>query len=90
MNKAELISAVAAKTNLDGKGAEAAVNAVINTIQETLVAGDKVQINGFGSFEVRHKSGRAGHNPRTGEAMDIPARNAPAFKPGKGLKDAVN
>ena len=90
MNKAELIAAVAKKADLTKQGAEEAVNAVIDTITEAMKQGDKVQIVGIGSFEVKTRSARTGRNPQTNETVEIPARKAPVFKPGKALKDAVN
>lgn len=90
MNKTELIAAVSEKTGLAKKDADAAVRAVIDCITEAMVAGDKVQLVGFGTFEVRERSARYGRDPRTGEQMEIPATKAPAFKVGQGLKDAVN
>ncbi len=90
MNKAELIAAVAAQTNETKKNAEASVNAVVDAITEALVKGDKVQLVGFGSFEVRKRAARKGRNPQTREEIKIPASKAPVFKAGKALKDAVN
>lgn len=90
MNKNELITAVAEKAGISKKDSEAAVNAVIDTITNALKKGDKVQIVGFGAFEVKTRAARAGHNPATGEEITIPASKAPAFKAGKALKDAVN
>ncbi|MDR0885273.1 MAG: HU family DNA-binding protein [Clostridiales Family XIII bacterium] len=91
VNKAELIAAVAEKTGFTKKDAEASVAAFIATVQESLVAGDKVQLIGFGTFETRERKARTGRNPRKpDEIMEIPASIAPAFKPGKALKDAVN
>ena len=90
MNKTDLIAAVAKKTELSKKDAEKAVSAVFETITETLKAGDKVQIVGFGAFVVRERPAHAGHNPLTGEAIDIAASKAPAFKAGKAFKDALN
>lgn len=89
MNKTELIAAVAERTGLSKKDAEAAVNAVFGAITDTLKAGDKVQLVGFGAFEVRERAERYSRNPRTKENIKIPASKAPAFKPGKVLKDAV-
>lgn len=89
MNKADLISAVAEKAGLSKKDAEKAVNATIDIISDTLVQGDKVQLVGFGSFEVKNRAARIGRNPRTKESINIPASKTPAFKPGKALKDAV-
>lgn len=88
-NKAELIQSVAEKTGLTKKDSTAAVDAVFSTIQEDLVKGEKVQLIGFGNFEVRHRAARKGRNPQTNEEITIPASKVPAFKPGKTLKDAV-
>ncbi|MFC6314920.1 HU family DNA-binding protein [Lapidilactobacillus achengensis] len=88
-NKAELIDSVASKTGLTKKDATAAVDAVFNTIQSTLANGEKVQLIGFGNFEVRQRAARKGRNPQTGDEIKIPASTVPAFKPGKALKDAV-
>ena len=90
MNKTELIAAVAEKTGLAKKDAEAAVKAFTETVSAELVAGNKVQIVGFGTFEVSERAERQGRNPRTGESMKIAAAKAPKFKPGKTLKTAVN
>ena len=91
MNKTELIAAMAEKTGSTKKDAEAALNAMIASISEALVAGDKVQLIGFGTFETRDRAAREGRNPRKpGEMIKIPACTAPAFKAGKALKDAVN
>ncbi len=90
MNKTELVSAVAEKTGLTKKDAENAVGAVIDTVIETLTAGEKVQLVGFGTFEVRERSARTGRDPRTNNTIQIPASKSPAFKAGKGFKDAVN
>lgn len=89
MNKSELISAVAEKTELSKKDATSAVDAVFEVITETLSKGEKVQLIGFGNFEVRARAARKGRNPQTGEEIDIPASYVPAFKPGKALKEAV-
>ena len=89
-NKAELIEQVAKATDLTKKDATAAVEAVFSTIQDALANGEKVQLIGFGNFEVRSRAERKGRNPQTGEEIQIPASKIPAFKPGKGLKDAVN
>ena len=89
MNKTELIAAVAEKAGFSKKDAEAAVNAALATITETLKAGDKVSLVGFGTFEVRERAAKQGRNPKTGEAMTIAASKVPAFKAGKALKDAV-
>ena len=90
MNKAELIAAIAAKTGDTKKGAEASVNAFVDVITEALTEGDKVQLVGFGSFEVRKRAARKGRNPQTKEEIKIPASKAPVFKAGKALKDLVN
>lgn len=90
MNKAELIAAIAAQTNATKKEAEATVNAFVNAVTGALVKGDKVQLVGFGSFEVRKRAARKGRNPQTKEEIRIPASKAPVFKAGKALKDLVN
>ena len=90
MNKAELVAAVAAKTGDTKKAAEASVDAIVAAIKETLVKGDKVQLVGFGSFEVRKRAARKGRNPQTKEEIKIPASKAPVFKAGKQLKELVN
>ena len=89
MNKAELIAAVAAKAGISQKDAGVAVAAVLDEIKEAMKKGDKVQLVGFGSFEVRAKAARTGKNPRTGETINIPASKAPAFKAGKAFKDYI-
>ncbi|MED1125194.1 HU family DNA-binding protein [Bacillus atrophaeus] len=89
MNKTDLINAVAEKTELSKKESTDAVDAVFSSISEALAAGDKVQLIGFGNFEVRERAARKGRNPQTGEEIEIAASNVPAFKPGKALKDAV-
>ena len=90
MNKAELIAAVAAKTGDTKKGAEASLNAFVDVVSEALVKGDKVQLVGFGSFEVRKRAARKGRNPQTKAEIKIPASKAPVFKAGKALKELVN
>ena len=90
MNKAELIAAMAAKTGDTKKGAEASLNAFVDVITEALREGDKVQLVGFGSFEVRKRAARKGRNPQTKEEIKIPASKAPVFKAGTALKDLVN
>ncbi len=90
MNKAELIAAIAAKTGATKKSAEEAVNAFVDVVTETLKKGDKVQLVGFGSFEVIKRAARKGRNPQTKEEIKIPASKAPKFKAGKALKDLVN
>ena len=89
MNKAELISEVAAKAGLSKKDSEKAVNAALEAIAAELAAGGKVQLVGFGSFETKKRDARVGRNPRTKEEIRIPASRVPAFKAGKALKDAV-
>jgi len=90
MNKAELTSAVADKTGLTKKDSDAAISAVFEVIEGALKGGDKVQLVGFGSFEVKQREARIGRNPKTKEQINIPASKSPAFKAGKALKDAVN
>ena len=89
MNKSELIAAVATKADLSKKDAEAAVKAVIDSVSEALADGDKVALVGFGTFEVKTRAARTGKNPRTGEAIEIPAAKVPSFKAGAALKNAV-
>jgi len=89
MTKAELISAVAEKSGLTKKDSDKAVSAVIDSITEALVKGDKVSLVGFGTFEVKNRAARKGINPRTKEPMPIPASKLPAFKAGKALKESV-
>ena len=89
MNKAELINAVAEKAGLSKKDTETVVNATIDVIAGTLADGDKVQLVGFGAFEVKSRAERTGRNPKTKEEIKIPASKVPVFKPGKALKDAV-
>ena len=90
MNKSDLIAAMAAKTGSTKKDAEATLNAFVDAVTEALVKGDKVQLVGFGSFEVRKRAARKGRNPQTKEEIEIPASKAPVFKAGKALKDLVN
>lgn len=90
MNKSELVASVAEVAELTKKDAEKAVNAVFASVQKALVEDDKVQIIGFGTFEVRTRAARKGHNPQTGETIEIPASKNPVFKAGKALKEAVN
>lgn len=89
MSKSELANEVAEKAELTKKDATKAVEAVFETIQEKLAAGEKVQLIGFGNFEVRERAARKGRNPQTGKEIEIAASKVPAFKPGKALKDAV-
>ena len=90
MNKVELIAAVAAKAGLSKKDADKAVAAVVSSIEEALVKGDKVQLIGFGTFEVRERAARVGRNPQTKEEIQIDASKQPVFKAGAALKKAVN
>lgn len=90
LNKTDLVNAVAEKAELTKKDAEKAVNAVFASIEEALARGEKVQLVGFGTFEVRDRAERTGRNPKTGEEILIPASKVPAFKPGKALKEAVD
>ena len=89
MNKTELIAAVAEKSGITKKDAERVVNATLDTVTASLAAGDKVQLSGFGIFETKHREARIGRNPRTKEAIQIPASSQPVFKASKALKDAV-
>jgi len=90
MNKAELINAAAEKTGLSKKDTEAVVSAAIEVITEALAQSEKVQLVGFGSFEVKSRAARIGRNPRTKEQIEIPASKTPVFKAGKALKDTVS
>lgn len=91
MNKAELVASIAEKSNLTKKDSEAALNGFIKSVEEALAGGDKVQLVGFGTFEVRERKAREGRNPRNPqEVIKIPASNAPVFKAGKALKEVVN
>ena len=90
MNKTELIAAVAEKAEISKKDAEKAVQALVDTITEEMVKGEKVQLVGFGTFEVSERAAREGRNPRSGESVTIAASKSPKFKAGKALKDAVN
>ena len=90
MNKTELVAAVAEQAGLSKKDAEAAVKAFTDVVAEALKAGDKIQLVGFGTFEVSERAAREGRNPRTGETMVIEASKNPKFKAGKALKDLVN
>lgn len=90
VNKSELIARVAEVTELPKKDVTRVVDAVFQTISETLQKGEKVQLVGFGNFEVRERSARKGRNPQTGEEIEIPASKVPAFKPGKALKEGIN
>lgn len=90
MNKSDLINSIASKSGLNKKNSEAALNAFISSVEDTLKAGDKVTLVGFGTFEVRERAARKGRNPQTKQEITIPASKAPVFKAGKGLKDNVN
>ena len=90
MNKTELIAVVAEKTGMTKKDAERVINATVDTITESLVKGEKVQISGFGIFEVKAREARVGRNPRTKEEIEIPATRLPAFKASTALKGAVS
>lgn len=90
MNKTELVAAMAEQTNLSKKDAEAALKAFIDVVSEELKKGEKVQLVGFGTFEVSERAAREGRNPQTGETMEIKASKTPKFKAGKALKDALN
>ena len=89
MNKTELVAAVAAKADLSKTDAEAAVNAVFDSVKDALAEGDKVSLIGFGTFSVKTRAARTGLNPRTKETIEIPESKVPAFKAGSALKDAV-
>ncbi len=90
MNKQDLVSSVAEKSGLTKKDSEKAVNAVFASIEQALAKGDKVQMVGFGTFEVRKRAARKGRNPQTGAEIKISAAKVPAFKAGKALKDSVS
>lgn len=90
MNKAELVGAVADRTGLSKKDSDKALSAAFEIITSTLQAGEKVQLVGFGVFDIKERAARIGRNPRTKEEIQIPATRAPVFKPGKILKDAVD
>jgi len=90
VNKQELVASVAEKAGLTKKDSEKAVNAVFQSVEEALAKGDKVQLVGFGTFEVRDRAARKGRNPQTGVEIEIAAAKVPAFKAGKALKDAVS
>ena len=90
MNKTQLIEAVAVKADIKKKDAEAAVNALTAVVADALKAGEKIQLVGFGTFEVKERAAREGRNPKTGEKITIAASKHPAFTAGKALKDAIN
>ena len=89
MNKTELVAAIAEKANLTKKDSEAALVAMVEAVTEALAKGDKVQVIGFGSFEVKNRAARTGRNPKTKETIEIPTSKYPVFKAGKALKDKV-
>ena len=89
MNKNELVKGIAEETAMSQKDAKSALEATLEIIKNHLADGDKVQLIGFGNFEVRQRAARKGRNPQTGQEIEIPASKVPAFKPGKALKDAV-
>ena len=89
MNKMDVVDAVASRAGLSKADADRGVNAFVDTIADALARGEKVTVTGFGTFEVRNRSARMGRNPQTGAPLHIPATKSPAFKSGKGLKDAV-
>ncbi|QBP18525.1 HU family DNA-binding protein [Acetilactobacillus jinshanensis] len=90
VNKSELLSSMVKKTGLTKKDATKALDAFVATVKDSLAKGQGIRLIGFGSFTVRHRAARKGRNPQTGKAIKISARNVPAFKAGKGLKDNVN
>ncbi len=90
MNKTELVAAIAEKTELSKKDSEKALKAFIDVVTEELVKGEKIQLVGFGTFEVSERAAREGRNPQTGETMKIAASKSPKFKAGKALKDVIN
>ena len=89
MNKTDLVAQVASKANMTKKDVEKVLNTLFATIEEALKDGSKVQLVGFGTFEVRERQARKGRNPQTGEEIEIPATRIPAFRAGKALKDAI-
>ena len=90
MNKTELITSVAQNAGITKKDAERIVNATFDTIAAQLAAGDRIQVSGFGIFELKERQARVGRNPKTNAAIEIPASKSPVFKPAKALKDAVD
>lgn len=90
MNKSDLIASISEKTNVSKKSAEDSINAFVEVVSEALKENEKVQLIGFGTFEVRKRAARKGRNPQTGLDIKIPASNAPVFKAGKALKETVN
>lgn len=90
MNKTELVAMVAEKASMSKKDAGVAVDSTLRVIVDAMAKGDKIHLMGFGTFETKHRAERTGKNPRTGEAVQIPAVTVPSFKAGKSLKEAVN
>lgn len=90
MNKADLVASIAKKSGLTKKASEEALEAIIYSVKQALTKEEKIQLIGFGTFEVRERAARKGRNPQTGKEISIPAAKVPAFRAGKGLKDAVN
>ena len=90
MNKTELVAKIAAESGLSKKDSEKALNASLNAITDALAAGDKVQLVGFGIFDVKERAARIGRNPKTKEAISIPPTKVPRFKPGKALRDVIS
>ena len=90
MNKTELVAALAEKASLTKADADKSINAIVSAIEETLAKGEKIQLIGFGTFEVKERAARTGRNPQTGKEIKIAASKVPAFKAGKVLKDIVN
>lgn len=90
MNKADLVASIAKKSGLTKKASEEALEAIIYSVKQALTKEEKIQLIGFGTFEVRERAARKGRNPQTGKEINIPAAKVPAFRAGKGLKDAVN
>lgn len=90
MNKTELVAALAEKASLTKADADKSINAIVSAIEETLAKGEKIQLIGFGTFEVKERAARTGRNPQTGKEIKIAASKVPAFKAGKALKDIVN
>lgn len=90
MNKSELIDAAASSAGVSKADAQRTLDAVLDTITDTVKSGEKVSLTGFGNFELRERASRTGRNPQTGEELQVPASKAPAFKPGKAFRDAVN
>lgn len=90
MNKTELVAKIAAESGLSKKDSEKALNASLNAITDALAAGDKVQLVGFGIFDVKERAARIGRNPKTKEAINIPPTKVPRFKPGKALRDVIS